>query len=62
MPPCEKIILFPSSSAKASRRLLPNRAGNSGRRFQPDFLTGTNLDTLPRYRFDASKDKILENA
>ena len=25
-------------------------------------VTGTDLDTLPRYRFDASKDKILENA
>ncbi|MDX1484307.1 MAG: hypothetical protein R3229_07485 [Alphaproteobacteria bacterium] len=25
-------------------------------------VTGTDLDTLPRYRFDASKDKILESA
>ncbi|MCZ6447975.1 MAG: hypothetical protein O6831_07005 [Alphaproteobacteria bacterium] len=25
-------------------------------------VPGTDLDTLPRYRFDASRDKILENA
>lgn len=25
-------------------------------------VTGTDLDTLPRYRFDASKDKILQEA